>query len=185
MLHRVVNGNLTWHKMICWWYVECQTHETANKRRRYRHPSAIIRTRHLLRPDRKNTKKLPKRFLLIMAVRATVIRFPSDPDAQDSSGVPWGVTVTPFASKDENGNSPVYGSGGDLIPRCENCWAYYNTYCDQDQWAWTCSLCGTLNGLSSETISRYSRPESAPENMSSFIDLEMPRNLHILSLYKH
>ncbi|KAL7595775.1 protein transport protein Sec24-like At3g07100 [Lactuca sativa] len=109
-----------------------------------------------------------------MAVRATVIRFPSDPDAQDSSGVPWGVTVTPFASKDENGNSPVYGSGGDLIPRCENCWAYYNTYCDQDQWAWTCSLCGTLNGLSSETISRYSRPESAPENMSSFIDLEMP-----------
>ncbi|CAH1452419.1 unnamed protein product [Lactuca virosa] len=109
-----------------------------------------------------------------MAVRATVIRFPSDPDAQDSSAVPWGVTVTPFASKDENGNSPVYGSGGDLIPRCENCWAYYNTYCDQDQWAWTCSLCGTLNGLSSETISRYSRPESAPENMSSFIDLEMP-----------
>ncbi|KAI3523257.1 hypothetical protein L1887_01317 [Cichorium endivia] len=109
-----------------------------------------------------------------MAVRATVIRFPLDPDAQDSSGVPWGVTVTPFASKDENGNSPVYGSGGDLIPRCENCWAYYNTYCDQDQWAWTCSLCGTLNGLSSETISRYSRPESAPENMSSFIDLEMP-----------
>nr|KAJ0199439.1 hypothetical protein LSAT_V11C600313780 [Lactuca sativa] len=118
-----------------------------------------------------------------MAVRATVIRFPSDPDAQDSSGVPWGVTVTPFASKDENGNSPVYGSGGDLIPRCENCWAYYNTYCDQDQWAWTCSLCGTLNGLSSETISRYSRPESAPENMSSFIDLEMPHfDIHKLVL---
>ncbi|KAL4591727.1 hypothetical protein LXL04_004698 [Taraxacum kok-saghyz] len=109
-----------------------------------------------------------------MAVRATVIRFPSDPDAQDLSGVPWGVTVTPFASKDENGNSPVYGSGGDLIPRCENCWGYYNTYCDQDQWAWTCSLCGTLNGLTSETISRYSAPESAPENMSSFIDLEVP-----------
>ncbi|XP_024987172.1 protein transport protein Sec24-like At3g07100 isoform X1 [Cynara cardunculus var. scolymus] len=109
-----------------------------------------------------------------MALRATVVRFPSDPDAQESSGLPWGVTVTPFASKDENGNSPVYGSGGDLIPRCENCWAYYNTYCDQDQWAWTCSLCGTLNGLSSETIARYSLPESAPENMSSFVDLELP-----------
>ncbi|XP_071710923.1 protein transport protein SEC23 D-like [Rutidosis leptorrhynchoides] len=109
-----------------------------------------------------------------MAVRATVLRFPSEPDAQESSGLPWGVTVTPFASKDENGNSPVYGSGGDLIPRCENCWAYYNTYCDQEQWAWSCALCGTLNGLSSETISRFSSSDSPPEIMSSFIDLELP-----------
>ncbi|KAF5819682.1 putative sec23/Sec24, trunk domain, sec23/Sec24, helical domain-containing protein [Helianthus annuus] len=109
-----------------------------------------------------------------MAVRATVLRFPSEPDAQESSGLPWGVTVTPFAAKDENGNSPLYGSGGDLIPRCENCWAYYNTYCDQEQWAWTCAICGTLNGLSSETIARHANPESSPETMSSFIDLELP-----------
>ncbi|KAI7731431.1 hypothetical protein M8C21_007801 [Ambrosia artemisiifolia] len=109
-----------------------------------------------------------------MAIRATVLRFPSEPDAQDSSGLPWGVTVTPFAAKDENGNSPLYGSGGDLIPRCENCWAYYNTYCDQEQWAWSCAICGTLNGLSSETITRHSNPELSPETMSSFVDLELP-----------
>lgn len=109
-----------------------------------------------------------------MAVRATTARFAADPDAQESSGLPWGVTVTPFAAKDENGNPPVYGSGGHLIPRCENCYAYYNTYCDQEQWAWSCALCGTLNGLSTETISRYSLPQSCPENMSSFIDLELP-----------
>nr|XP_043613329.1 protein transport protein SEC23 [Erigeron canadensis] len=109
-----------------------------------------------------------------MSIRATVLRFPSEPEAQESSGLPWGVTVTPFASKDENGNAPVYGSGGDLIPRCENCWAYYNTYCDQEQWAWYCSLCGTINGLSTETISRYSSSVSAPENVSSFIDIELP-----------
>ncbi|XP_059627638.1 protein transport protein SEC23 D [Cornus florida] len=109
-----------------------------------------------------------------MAVRATVARFPLDPDALDSSGLPWGVTVMPFAAKDENGNTPVYGSDGHLLPRCENCWAYYNTYCDQDQWAWSCSLCGTLNGLSSKAIARYSLPQSCPENMSSFIDLELP-----------
>ncbi|KAK4358579.1 hypothetical protein RND71_020808 [Anisodus tanguticus] len=53
-------------------------------------------------------------------------------------------------------------------------WAYYNTYCEQEQWAWTCSLCGTLNGLSSQAITRYSLPESCPENVSSFIDLELP-----------
>ncbi|XP_024964793.1 protein transport protein Sec24B-like [Cynara cardunculus var. scolymus] len=109
-----------------------------------------------------------------MAVRATVSRFPVDADQLDTSGVLWGVAVTPFATKDENGSSPMYGSNGHLIPRCENCWAYYNTYCDQEQWAWTCSLCGTLNGLSAETIARYSLPNSAPENMSSFIDLELP-----------
>lgn len=109
-----------------------------------------------------------------MAVRATVTRFPIDLESLMDSGLPWGVTVSPFAAKDENGNPPVYGSEGHLLPRCENCWAYYNTYCEQEQWAWTCSLCGTLNGLSSQSVSRYSQPESCPENMSSFIDLELP-----------
>ncbi|GLT48714.1 hypothetical protein SLA2020_223220 [Shorea laevis] len=109
-----------------------------------------------------------------MAVRATVSRFPIDPDAQEVSGVPWGVTVTPFASKDENGLPPVYGSDGHLLPRCENCYAYFNTYCELDQWAWNCSLCGTLNGLSSEAVTRYAHPQSCAEMTSSFIDLELP-----------
>lgn len=109
-----------------------------------------------------------------MAVRATATRFPTDPDEQESSGMPWGVTVTPFASRDENGNPPAMGSDGESLPRCENCWAYFNTYCELDQWAWTCSLCGTLNGLSTHAIAKYSRPESCPEMSSSFIDLELP-----------
>ncbi|GLT63882.1 hypothetical protein SLA2020_364130 [Shorea laevis] len=109
-----------------------------------------------------------------MAIRATVARFPIDPDAQEACGVLWGVTVTPFASKDENGQPPLYGSDGHLLPRCENCYAYFNTYCELDQWAWNCSLCGTLNGLSSEAITKYSHPQSCAEMSSSFIDLELP-----------
>ncbi|KAI9107716.1 hypothetical protein K1719_021379 [Acacia pycnantha] len=109
-----------------------------------------------------------------MAVRATVSRFPIDPDAQEGSGLPWGVTLTPFAAKDENGQAPAYGSDGHLLPRCENCWAYLNTYCELEQWSWSCSLCGTLNGLSSDAITRYSLPHSCAEMMSSFIDLELP-----------
>lgn len=66
------------------------------------------------------------------------------------------------------------GSDGQDLPRCENCWAYFNTYCELDQWAWTCSLCGTLNGLSAHAIAKYSRPESCPEMSSSFVDLELP-----------
>ncbi|XP_045787287.1 protein transport protein SEC24 isoform X2 [Trifolium pratense] len=109
-----------------------------------------------------------------MAVRATVSRFPIDTDAREVSGLLWGVTVAPFAAVDENGQSPVYGSDGDLLPRCENCWAYFNTYCELEQWSWSCSLCGNLNGLSSDAIERYSRPQSCAEMMSSFIDLELP-----------
>ncbi|KAG8371163.1 hypothetical protein BUALT_Bualt13G0058100 [Buddleja alternifolia] len=109
-----------------------------------------------------------------MAVRPSMVRFPADPREQEECGVPWGVTLTPFAAEDENGVPPVYGSGGDLLPRCENCWAYYNSYCEQDQWSWDCALCGTTNGLSSQSIARYSLPQSCPENTSSFVDLELP-----------
>ncbi|XP_068639472.1 protein transport protein SEC23 D-like [Aristolochia californica] len=122
-----------------------------------------------------------------MAVRATVSRFPTDPDAQEASGLPWGVTVSPFSPVDELGNPPVSGSNGNLlgnppvsgsngnlVPRCDNCWAYFNSYCELEQWVGTCSLYGTLNGLTSETIARYSQPELCAETCSSFIDLELP-----------
>lgn len=122
-----------------------------------------------------------------MAVRATVSRFPMDSGAHENSGIPWGLTVTPFATKDENGQAPAYGSGGQLLPRCENCWAYFNTYCELDQWSWNCALCGNPQGLSSEAIARYSHPQSCPEMMSSFVDLELPGsslclNFHIFWL---
>ncbi|KAB2028200.1 hypothetical protein ES319_D05G083000v1 [Gossypium barbadense] len=119
-----------------------------------------------------------------MAVRATVSRFPIDPDSQEASGVPWGLTVTPFAAKDENDQAPAYGLDGHLLPRCENCYAYFNTYCELDQWAWNCSLCGTLNGLSAQAISRYSHPQSCAEMMSSFIDLQLPSSEEFLELTK-
>nr|KYP68724.1 Protein transport protein SEC24 [Cajanus cajan] len=109
-----------------------------------------------------------------MAVRATVSRFPMDADAREGSGLLWGVTVTPFAAADENGRAPSYGSSGDLLPRCENCWAYFNTYCELEQWSWSCSLCGNLNGLTSDAVERYSRSQSCAEMMSSFVDLELP-----------
>ncbi|KAJ0020918.1 hypothetical protein Pint_31583 [Pistacia integerrima] len=119
-----------------------------------------------------------KRHLLeTMAVRATMSRFSADPDAQEASRLPWGVTVTPFATKDENGVKPVYGSDGNLLPRCEDCYAYFNEYCELEQWAWSCSLCGTLNGVSSQAIARYSHPQSCAEMVSSFIAKVRPSTL--------
>ncbi|KAF6169184.1 hypothetical protein GIB67_013614 [Kingdonia uniflora] len=109
-----------------------------------------------------------------MAVRSTLTRFPINSEAQEAGGIPWGVTVTPFSKTDEQGTPPVYGLDGHILPRCENCWAYFNTYCELDQWAWNCALCGTLNGLTAQAVTRYSHPQSCAEMTSSFIDLEIP-----------
>ncbi|CAL9119198.1 unnamed protein product [Musa textilis] len=109
-----------------------------------------------------------------MAVRASVACFPLDSEALETCGIPWGIAVTPFSAVDERGNPPARGSEGHLLPRCDNCWAYFNTYCELDQWTWSCAICGSLNGFTSHAVSRYSQPESCPELSSSFVDLEIP-----------
>ena len=109
-----------------------------------------------------------------MAVRASVACFPVDSEALETCGIPWGIAVTPFSAVDERGNLPARGSEGPLLPRCDNCWAYFNTYCELDQWTWSCAICGSLNGLTSHAVSRYSQPESCPDLSSSFVDLEIP-----------
>ncbi|KAJ8476497.1 hypothetical protein OPV22_020224 [Ensete ventricosum] len=109
-----------------------------------------------------------------MAVRASVACFPVNSEALETCGIPWGIAVTPFSAVDERGNPPARGSEGHLLPRCDSCWAYFNTYCELDQWTWSCAICGSLNGLTSHAVSRYSQPESCPELSSSFVDLEIP-----------
>ncbi|XP_074589227.1 protein transport protein SEC23 D-like [Curcuma longa] len=109
-----------------------------------------------------------------MAMRATVSRFPVDDNTLEASGLPWGVTVTPFAPADERGSTPLYGSGGHLLPRCDNCWGYLSALCEIERWGWTCALCGSFVGLDSATLNRYTRPQDCPELSSSFIDLELP-----------
>jgi len=111
-----------------------------------------------------------------MAVRFTVSRCPVDLDVQESCGVPWGATVVPFAAVDEHGRAPEHGGNAQLLPRCDSCWAYINYVCDVDKWAWTCALCGNLNGFSDDTSARY-RSSQAPELLSSFIDFEMDEEL--------
>ncbi|KAL4183100.1 hypothetical protein AMTRI_Chr11g96520 [Amborella trichopoda] len=109
-----------------------------------------------------------------MAVRASISRFPLDTEVLEGGGVPWGISLTPFSPTDELGHKPAYGRDAHLLPRCENCWAYFSSLCELDQWAWNCVLCGTLNGLSSQCITRLAHPESCPELSSSFVDLELP-----------
>ncbi|KAL6841473.1 hypothetical protein ACP4OV_028616 [Aristida adscensionis] len=109
-----------------------------------------------------------------MAVRATVSRFPCVPEALESCAVQWGAAVTPFAARDERGQAPATGAGGDRVPRCEHCWAYICNYCDLERWGWSCALCGTLNGFDDDAARRFQRPDACPELNASFVDLEIP-----------
>ncbi|CAM6129440.1 unnamed protein product [Calypogeia fissa] len=108
-----------------------------------------------------------------MAVRLSLGQGPQDVELQEGCGLPWGATVTPFAAVDENQRPPAQGTHGEHLPRCESCYAYINVLCELERWAWTCSLCGALNGLPNELAEKYAHSPSCPEFSSSFIDFEL------------
>lgn len=157
-----------------WSPLRCSALTTPSNHPAHSPVSVCFPRKHKSSPENKRKNVNHRDNFQAMAVRATVSRFPIDSDAQESSGLPWGVTVTPFAAKDEEGRPPAYGTDGHLLPRCENCWAYFNNFCDLDQWSWTCCLCSQLNGLSAKAIAKYSHPQSCAEMTSSFVDLELP-----------
>ncbi|KAG0567291.1 hypothetical protein KC19_7G124200 [Ceratodon purpureus] len=108
-----------------------------------------------------------------MSVRRTVARCPADTEAQEGCGIPWGATVAPFAATDELRRPPELGDRGEALPRCDSCYAYLNSFCDIEKWAWTCALCGQLIAFSEEQAARYQNSSHPhPEVVSSFIDLE-------------
>uniref|UniRef100_A0A7I4EH88 Sec23/sec24 transport family protein n=1 Tax=Physcomitrium patens TaxID=3218 RepID=A0A7I4EH88_PHYPA len=109
-----------------------------------------------------------------MSVRRTSARCPIDTEAQEGCGIPWGATVQPFAATDELGRSPEECERGQALPRCDNCYAYLNSLCEIDKWAWTCVLCGQLIGFTEEEFARYQSASSPrPEVLSSLVDVEL------------
>ncbi|XP_051217224.1 protein transport protein SEC23 D [Lolium perenne] len=111
-----------------------------------------------------------------MAARPSLAYFPSDAALLDSSGLPWGVAVTPFSPVDERGSPPVTGEEGHLIPRCSSCFGYFSTHCSLHRWSWTCPICSEDNDLSADAAARYARDGShdPPELRSAFVDLLLP-----------
>uniref|UniRef100_A0A0E0DDW3 Sec23/Sec24 trunk domain-containing protein n=1 Tax=Oryza meridionalis TaxID=40149 RepID=A0A0E0DDW3_9ORYZ len=111
-----------------------------------------------------------------MAVRASLACFPSDAALQESSGIPWGVAVTPFSAADERGAAPATGAEGHLLPRCDSCYAYFSTLCPLHRWSWSCAICSADNDLTSDASARYARDggQDPPEMRSAFVDLLLP-----------
>uniref|UniRef100_A0A0D9ZKH9 Sec23/Sec24 helical domain-containing protein n=1 Tax=Oryza glumipatula TaxID=40148 RepID=A0A0D9ZKH9_9ORYZ len=111
-----------------------------------------------------------------MAVRASLACFPSDAALQESSGIPWGVAVTPFSAADERGAAPATGAEGHLLPRCDSCYAYFSTLCPLHRWSWSCAICSADNDLTPDASARYARDggQDPPEMRSAFVDLLLP-----------
>uniref|UniRef100_A0A0D9W4N9 Sec23/Sec24 trunk domain-containing protein n=1 Tax=Leersia perrieri TaxID=77586 RepID=A0A0D9W4N9_9ORYZ len=111
-----------------------------------------------------------------MAVRASLACFPSEAALHESSGIPWGVAVTPFSAADERGAPPATGAEGHLLPRCGSCYAYFSTLCPLHRWSWSCAICNADNDLSPDDSARYSRDgdQDPPEMRSAFVDLLLP-----------
>ncbi|KAL6885911.1 hypothetical protein ACP4OV_010172 [Aristida adscensionis] len=111
-----------------------------------------------------------------MAVRASLACFPSEPALHESCGMPWGVSVTPFAAADERGAQPAIGDEGHLVPRCESCFAYFSALSPLNRWSWTCTLCCADNDLPAAAAARYARDsgDDPPEMRSAFVDLLLP-----------
>ncbi|EEE60965.1 hypothetical protein OsJ_14735 [Oryza sativa Japonica Group] len=111
-----------------------------------------------------------------MAVRASLACFPSDAALQESSGIPWGVAVTPFSAADERGAAPATGAEGHLLPRWDSCYAYFSTLCPLHGWSWSCAICSADNDLTPDASARYARDggQDPPEMRSAFVDLLLP-----------
>ena len=140
-----------------------------------------------------------------MSVRFTVGKFPEDSSCLDSSGLPWGCVLQPFAmdlspaardpapysldpSASHKSKSPAILTAFDPTPlpraddvaRCEECFGYINPYCAIDWYSWRCSLCGVVNSFTDAQAARYENKratQSAGELPSVESVPEVSRNL--------
>ena len=95
---------------------------------------------------------------------------PIDVDLKESTGLPWGCVVRPFASP--RAGTPLPLANESEIDRCSNCYAYPNHLCGFEYRRWRCSLCGNRNRMPS----RYSRSgdrSRLPEFAGECYELEM------------
>ena len=76
---------------------------------------------------------------------------PLSAELKDSTGLPWGCVVRPFASPREGTQLPVVSEKE--VERCGNCYAYPNHLCTFEYRRWRCAICGNRNRMPA----RYTR----------------------------
>ncbi|KAG5192030.1 hypothetical protein JKP88DRAFT_294468 [Tribonema minus] len=123
-----------------------------------------------------------------LPIRFTTHTFPLSAAVKDASGIPWGVSITPFTQQqatDAAMDSASTPMPSDLVARCSTCFAYINPYCVVSRRWWRCSLCGAHVSLrhAQPTVATGSDPEryrqphplqKVPELIHQVLDLELP-----------
>ena len=66
-----------------------------------------------------------------------------------TSGIPFGIHITPFPYCEKSKNNIIkqysFGHGNGKISRCMKCKAFINSYCLIEFSGWRCNICNTLN----------------------------------------
>ena len=66
-----------------------------------------------------------------------------------TSGIPFGIHITPFPYNEKSKNNLIkqysFGHGNGKISRCMKCKAFINSYCLIEFSGWRCNICNTLN----------------------------------------
>lgn len=109
-----------------------------------------------------------------MKIRFTTENFPSSMTVKEDSGLPWGCVVQPYAPLDNESKNQLHLSE---IARCENCFAYINSYVTFSRKKWRCNICGERNDVTERyatSDNRMQLPE-LKENCLDFI-VEDPNN---------
>lgn len=130
-------------------------------------------------------------------LRPTASHFPSTTAIADSSGIPFGVLVSPLAPlpsstqisdqppAPERAEPEIAAAASQVaavqtadIPRCYRCSAYISKYCQITPRSWTCCLCGSRNTTPSR-YAPYLRVGSTainhiPELSRSVYDVQVP-----------
>ena len=82
-------------------------------------------------------------------LRQTSEYIPSNQYEIKTSGIPFGIHITPFPNSEKSKNNIIkqysFGHGNGKISRCMKCKAFINSYCLIEFSGWRCNICNTLN----------------------------------------
>lgn len=82
-------------------------------------------------------------------LRQTSEYIPSNQYEIKTSGIPFGIHITPFPYSEKSKNNIIkqysFGHGNGKISRCMKCKAFINSYCIIEFSGWRCNICNTLN----------------------------------------
>ena len=82
-------------------------------------------------------------------IRQTSEYIPSNQYDIKTSGIPFGIHITPFPYTEKSKSNLItqysFGHGNGKISRCMKCKAFINSYCIIEFSGWRCNICNTLN----------------------------------------